>query len=355
MLKRILIVTGAVVLSLSLVSGLLVLASSAVVAVRASPALQAGCIPVTTDITTTQTWTGACYHVMTSTVAIQAGAILTISPSVASTGTLILFDPGARLYVYGSLQALGVPGRSITFTSVASQARCAWQGIGIDISSPDGTNRIQDSTIEYACIGISIGGARYIQILSNTIRYNGDGGSKDGGIGGITDWANIANNSIYSNSNGIVLNKSFYNTIYSNTVHDIDFYGILFVQEAATPGGGGNWITHNDIHDVISGGVRLEEGTFNQVLSNSIYLNRSGAVYLSGQTSTYVQYNHVFSNGGGSGYPAAVYVTGTGDLAVNEISYNVIHDRGQDAIEHTAGNTNPFTVMRNNALCSVSA
>ena len=376
MFKRISVLAGIVVFSLILVSGLLELSSGAEAAVRASPELQAGCIPVTSDITTTQTWTEACYQVMTSTVTVQPGVVLTILPI---TSTRVEFDLGSVLLVSGRLQALGAADRPITFTSAVSTTPCAWNGIIVPFGSQGA--RIEYSTIEYACSGVNIGGPQNIQILSSVFRYNGESDNVRGAaIIGITDYSVISGNVIYSSTNGVFLNKAFNNQIVGNTIHDMHQYGINFTAQLTTGqptvGGNNNVVANNLISNTtvalrfeigssnqVSGNsvysnsesVRLETGTSNQVLSNSIYSNSVGAIYLAGQGSASVQYNYVYSNGGGTGYPAAIYITGTPNLAVNDVSYNVIHDQYQDAILYTANNGNIGPMMTGNALCSVPA
>lgn len=396
MVKRILILAGIVAFGLSVVSGLIALSSETAPAVRAAPNLPADCTPVVFDIFTHTTWSDYCYRVMTSTVTIQPDVILTISPI---TSTRIEFESGAYLVVLGRLQALGEPSRPITFTSAFSTTPCSWSGIVLPFGSQGA--RIEHSTIEYACTGVTIGGVQSVQIVSNLFRYNGDGGSTGGAISGITDYSVITGNVIYNSTNGIVLNKAFSNQIVGNTIHDIQQYGINFTAQLTTGlptvGGDNNMIANNSISNALVGlrleigsynqvlsnsismnpggaafllnqdqaivrynriysngeGLRLETGSSNQVLSNSIYLNTGSAIYLSGQGSPVVQSNHVFSNGGGADYRAAIYISGTPDLATTIVSYNTVHDERQDALEYTANNNGIGSWAWNNALCSV--
>ena len=276
------------------------------------------CIIINSDITTNTTWSADCYHVTTNTVAIQPGAVLTIAPPVS--GTRIEFEAGTRLFVIGNLQALGDPAHPITFTSAGAQTPCTWQGIGVPINTQG--MRLQYSTIEYACTGVTSNDADQLIILSNTFRYLGNGGIFDGAIGGDTDNSTIANNTIYSSSNGIVLNESFGNTILHNTIYDVNGYGIGFIRQT-TSGGSNNTVGDNLIYRVRNA-LRLEDGSGNQVLTNSLTLNTDGAIYLDRQSLATVAYNHVYTNGGGTAYRGGIFITGSNSLPT--LQRNVVLD-----------------------------
>lgn len=306
------------------------------------------CITINSDITTNTTWSADCYHVTTNTVAIQPGAMLTIAPL---TGTRIEFEANTRLLVIGNLQALGDPAHPITFTSAGAQTPCAWQGIGVPINTQG--MRLQYSTIEYACAGVTSNDADQLIIMSNTFRYLGSGGIFDGAIGGDTDNSTIANNTIYSSSNGIVLNESFGNTILRNTIYDVGGYGVGLIRQT-TSGGSRNTIGDNVIYRTRHG-LHLEDGSNNQVLTNSLTLNTDGAVYLDRQGLSTVAYNHVYTNGGGPGYSAGIFITGTNSLPT--IQHNVVLDGSSDAVAFdtsTANSFNAAAVNNANALCAVS-
>jgi uncharacterized repeat protein (TIGR01451 family) len=307
------------------------------------------CIIINSDITTNTTWSADCYHVTTNTVAIQPGAVLTIAPPMS--GTRIEFEAGTRLLVIGNLQALGDPAHPITFTSAGAQTPCTWQGIGVPINTQG--MRLQYSTIEYACAGVTSNDADQLIILSNTFRYLGNGGIFDGAIGGDTDNSAIANNTIYSSSNGIVLNESFGNTLLHNTIYDINGYGIGFIRQT-TSGGSNNTVGDNLIYRVRNA-LRLEDGSGNQVFTNSLTLNTDGAIYLDRQSSASVTYNHVYTNGGGAAYRGGIFITGSNSLP--SIQRNVVLDNNSDAVAFDASTINNFNsaaVNPGNALCATS-
>jgi uncharacterized repeat protein (TIGR01451 family) len=328
---------------------------------RAVPQLPSACTEITSDIASDTTWTDACYHIPASTtIHVQTGVTLTIAPL---TSTQVNFDPSSELVVDGNLLSLGASDRPITFT--ATNPISGWYGLRV--SSGQHLFRIQYSTIEAACAAVNSEDSDYLEILTSSLRFNGDGsgractlaGNFGGAIGGDADSALIRNNTIYSSTNGLALNESFNNQIFDNTFRDISGYGVAFLQ--TTPGGvpvaGGN---DNEIsRNIISGtniGLRLERGTGNLVLSNSIYLNTSGAIYLAEQNSASIQYNHVYSNGGGVGYQASIFVTGTDSIPL--IQHNVLLDNTADALAFDANADNSFsllTVGRGNAFCSLPA
>ncbi|HSD85820.1 MAG TPA: right-handed parallel beta-helix repeat-containing protein, partial [Anaerolineae bacterium] len=313
--------------------------------VRANP-VQApeACITINTDVTTNTLWSADCYHVTTNTVAIQPGAILTIVPV---TSTRVEFEAGARLSVIGNLQVLGDPVRPVTFTSAVAQAPCAWEGIVV-ANNPRSLH-LQYSTVEYACTGVTSNDADELIIVSNTFRYLGNGGTFYGAIGGDTDNSTIANNTIYSSSNGIILNESSGNAILHNTIYDIDGYGIGFIRQTTT-GGNNNTVGDNLIYRTRNG-LRLEDGSGNQVLTNSLTLNTEGAIYLDLQGLTTVAYNHVYTNGGGAAYRGGIFITGTGSLPT--VRRNVVLDSVSDAVAVDASaalNTSQY-----NALCATAS
>ncbi|MCP4541434.1 MAG: DUF11 domain-containing protein, partial [Chloroflexi bacterium] len=319
--------------------------------------IPSGCI-VITEITASVTWTQPCYVVM-NTVRVPITAVLTISPL---TSTRVHVQKGAQIQVFGRLDAIGGPG-GITFTSIISSPELAdyWQGIFIDENAV-GT-RIQSATIQYARIGVDIDDTDNITITSNVFRHNGNGGSRDGAIGGDTDGSLIAHNHIYSCSRGIALHESHGNQILDNTIHDVELYGIIFIEDT-TFGGSGNYIADNTIHHCGKDGLRLERGYENIVSRNTIYQSvlltdtnpdPAGAIYLSNQAMLSVTHNHIYSNGRETNYPAALYIPQARlwSLYLN-VWHNVIHDEHTDAIEYSTedgGKTDPE--MTNNALCSV--
>jgi len=344
MSKRILALFGTVILSLMALSSLVRLMSSSVSVARADPV----CPQITSDIMTDTTWAGECYRVMSTTV-IQRDVALTISPPV--TGTRVEFMAGAQLQAFGYLYALGTSSRPITFTSAsAAPGPDAW--LGIELEAESGGDVIRYSVVEYARTGIRINNVKDLQIMSNTFRYNGDGTSLDGAISGITDRSNISYNRIYSNTNGIVLGKSYSNTLAANLIYNILRYGLAFTEQPGIPGGDDNQVIGNEIH-ACAVGLRLENGSDNKVFENMFYLNPDGAIHLSGQRSASVRYNYVYSNEGGSGYQAAIYMTGTPDPAP-DVAYNTIYEHN-DAIEYVAPSGDTAPRITNNALCSIPA
>ena len=351
MFKRIFVLMGTVSLGLAVLCGLLWLLIAPAQVIRAAPP-PPGCQVIDRDFDVITTLAGTCYHFVTDTVNILPGIVVTVAPPAG--GSTLYFSFNARVQVDGTFRALGQFDRPITFTSaLANPARGAWHGIIFVDGSDPLDDVIQYSTIEYALAAIQSGDEDNILILSNTFRYNGGASSLAGAIMGDTDNSTIRNNVVYSNSNGIVLNESFGNQIISNVVHTIDHYGVRFAQ-SGTQGGWNNTIQENEIYWTglagDGGGLRLETGSDNQVLSNSVYLNSGAAIYLLDQTSAEVQHNYVYENNG-SGYPAGIYVTGTAQMGA--MSYNVISDTTAEAVEFDVGTGGILQASSNNALCSL--
>ncbi len=387
MVRKSLILTGTVLLALGAIIALFAFLSPPTTKTYAAP--PPGCQPITQDIISHTIWSAPCYEIMTTTVTINPGIVLTISPT--GTGTSIYFQTGTRLQVEGNLQALGTASRPITFTASDPTAGspCGGQGrwLGIIFGTSSIHNRIQHTLIEYACTGIAPSGSTNEDdgdwILSNTLRYNGGTGAFNGGIGGDIDYSEIRYNTIYSCSDGIILNEGSHNTMSDNVIRDIADTGLHLIR-GGTGGGNYNTISHNDIYNCAGAGIqvedshyneitnnavyqcgaegiRLDTGSSNQVLSNTIHSTMltasrfGGAVSLLQQNGMQFRGNHLYNNGGGSGYQAAVYVGATPDYAIHQIAANVIHNQANDAIEYAASNGNAGLIAQNNALCSIGA
>ncbi|HNT75417.1 MAG TPA: right-handed parallel beta-helix repeat-containing protein, partial [Anaerolineae bacterium] len=359
MLRRILL-TGAVVMLLTgvLLGGWYLLSAPAEVQAATPPPT---CQAVDQDIAMNVTWSQACYRVITNTVSVLAGAKLTISP-----GTIVYFDAGSRLRVAqdGGLSAVGTVNAPILFTSSApspTEAPCDWEGILIESDAGPGVH-IEYAVVEYACGGVNCGGRRGLTLAHNVFRYNGnpDPVNRGGAIIGDTDDSLIEENLIHDCEYGILLNESGYNTVRDNQIHTITEAGIALLA-GGIGGGSNNLIELNAIYDCGADGIRLEDGSSNQVLSNTLYSTMiasshwGGAVSLFRQSGAQLRGNHVYHNGGGSGYQASVYVSATPDFANNQISANVLYNQENDTIEYAADNGNAGLIAQNNALCALAA
>ena len=104
------------------------------------------------------------YTIATTTV-VQANTTLTIEPGVTVRGSIST----SRIYVYGTLAALGTPEQPITFTGVGD---AGW--FGLDISS-DGTGLLTHCLIERANTGIYQHGAGTIALTDCTVRNGSTG------------------------------------------------------------------------------------------------------------------------------------------------------------------------------------
>ncbi len=126
MFKKGLTLTGTILLALGIWLALSVFLLPPETMVQAAP--PPGCIRVDQDVSTDTTWDAPCYEIMTTTVTIIPGAVLTIAPP--ASGTAVYFDTGARLQVEGNLQVLGTDSRPITFTACRKSLRRARAVVG---------------------------------------------------------------------------------------------------------------------------------------------------------------------------------------------------------------------------------
>ncbi len=92
-------------------------------------------------ITQSTTWdVGGSPYVLTSDVTVNPGVTLTIAPGVTVQG-----GDNVELKVQGDLQALGIPGQPITFTSVSDSGGGQWAGLVFD----GGAGRLRHATVRY--------------------------------------------------------------------------------------------------------------------------------------------------------------------------------------------------------------
>jgi hypothetical protein len=79
---------------------------------------------------------------------VPAGRTLTVAP-----GVTVMADRGIELLVQGHLEAVGMPSRPITFTSVANTGNNGWTGLAFD----GGTGHLDHTTVRYGGDGNSLG------------------------------------------------------------------------------------------------------------------------------------------------------------------------------------------------------
>ena len=285
-----------------------------------------GCETIDADISSpTEVWNLArapCYRITTSTVAIQAGAWLTIE-----AGVEVYFDTGARLQISqnAGLTAIGTDLAPILFTSAITtgeETRCDWNGIIVN-SEFGPPVRIEHSIIEYACVGVDPGGRRNLSISQNEFRYNGD--TVGGAIVGDADDSSISHNTIYSCQNGIVLNEAGDNELRNNLIYTIDHDGIAFVG-GGVGGGARNLITSNTIHHCGDRGIRMEDGADNNITANTIHHCGDAGVIIDDQSNLLLEDNLITSNALDIGALAGIVITNTSQNVV--LNSNQILDNG---------------------------
>lgn len=167
---------------------------------------------------------------------VQSTATFTIRP-----GTQVLFDAGAKLQVYGTLDAQGEVGNRITFTSnKPSPAKGDWYGIKFQNSSVDADCIVKYADIEYATYGIYAYRANP-RIEYNNVSYTTRGvycryaspkifdntiSNSDYGIYLYSSSPDIKANLIEHNTRGIWANGSNYLlTIRDNKIEGDDVFG----------------------------------------------------------------------------------------------------------------------------------
>ncbi len=169
---------------------------------------------IDTDITENVTWTkDKSPYVVTTPITVVIGGILTIEP-----GTIVKFENGAEIKVYGTLKAEGTEQEKINFTSskddtiggdtnIDESMTIAesgdWQGVTIDSISTD--NILNNIVSRYSYYGLS---------LKNT-RFSSDGFNTDQQIMinnsyGTFDKLSVPRIDLYNKSN-VTINNSLIN------------------------------------------------------------------------------------------------------------------------------------------------
>ncbi len=288
---------GCRLLGLALGLGVLLIAGLVLVT---PPVVRGATIIVDADIAPPGvTWTtGNTYIVVTSTVSVLPGAVLTIEH-----GVIVKFDPNSRLFVQGQLRALGTATSGITFTAhTTAPVRGFWNGILVANNSDD--NELRYCLVEYASTGLGFGDSNGNLVTHCVFRHHGDGGdtSSGGAITGVPDDTDVLYSIFYDNELGIRFQKAFNIRILHNTIHDCDAYGIGFIEgTGGEPGGGSSFIENNTITECGAEGLRLERTTSMVVRDNTIRGNVGHGIYASQQSSLFVRNNVVRNNGGDGG------------------------------------------------------
>ena len=268
-------------------------------ALATPPVVYGATVIVNADIAANTTWTtGNTYVVVTSTVSVLPGAVLTIEH-----GVTVKFDPDSRLFVQGQLRALGTATSGITFTAnTTAPVRGFWNGILVANNSDD--NELRYCLVEYASTGLSFGDSNGNMVTHCTFRHNGDGGdtSSGGAITGVPDDTDVLYSTFYDNELGVRFQKAFNDRMLHNTIRDCDAFGIGFIEgTGGEPGGGSSFIEGNTITRCGAEGIRLERTTSMVLRDNTIRYNTGHGIYASQQSSLFVLNNVVRDNGGDGG------------------------------------------------------
>ncbi|MEW6104471.1 MAG: NosD domain-containing protein, partial [bacterium] len=282
-------------------------------------------------------------YIATDTVYVSNGIKLTIEP-----GVIIRFATDTSLICYGTLNAIGTPLGTITFTSdQATHTTGHWKGIKLSGSGANGS-KINYCDIGYAKQAVYLENASSITITYNYIHDNkGDNGTgwppPPGGVGcGIylSDSNNniIATNTVKNNRGGqgggggwpsspggrggngcgIYLYFSGSNTLVAN---------IIFNMEG---GSGGNGDTGGDGYGGTGGigcGIFLDNSNYNYSAFNILYGNKGGK---GGDSPKYWE-----SSGGKGGIGCGIYISNSHNnvLLQNYISKS---ERGERGVGDTA-------------------
>jgi uncharacterized repeat protein (TIGR01451 family) len=376
-------------LSLAMVCGILILLGGMAMPATAAPLWDT---TVNSDILVDTTWylTGSPYIIVTNTVSVLNGAVLTIEPGVE-----VQFQNGAQLQIPdGRLAAIGSSTQPITFTAQSTPVRGSWEGIIFGTNAK--TSTIQYATIEYARAAIQVNtGQAPFYVYSSTIRYVGnfDGDPTTGGaIVGEPDASYFRYNRVYSSEVGIYLSKAGSNWIQDNQIYDIDAYGVGLVPSLGT-NSSNNHIVDNRIYDCRDDAIRMlglgpGAKAAGNIVSGNVISNTNGeAVYAVDQTllditdnlihktaltttlgtggtgsnqaavaliradNLDVTGNQIYDNGGGGGvYEGAVLIEDT-DSAFLTFEDNLIRDDQTSGIVYAGSNTATIQTIHNNAIC----
>lgn len=224
-------------------------------------------------------WNKNTVYNIVGNITIVSGNTLTIEP-----GTLIQFEKGCKLFVYGKLDCQGTMEENIVFTSAESTKYSGdWGGVFIYGSN---TSVIIHTILEYA--GSESESKAIVNVensgkleISDCIVRNSERGGIYVQFGGT---AQVKNNFTTNMSRGILCNYGSTANISGNNVTHCTFYGISGSSENAT-------IVYNDISQCEIGIMSEANITISR---NVIHNNKMGVYPRGGQTPKY--YNNTFVN-----------------------------------------------------------
>jgi len=237
--------------------------------------------------------------VVSNDVTVLQNRTLTIEPGVE-----VRFGGWFSIYIQGKLTAIGTADKNIVFTSNKKDPETGdWNTLlftGLE------TSTLTHCLIEYAASAVTVDSG-HLQMESNTIMYNsGDGVRILGGV------VNVENTQIRDNNgNGIFVIDCDQVVIRSNTIQsNVD--GILLNKTSINVD-----ISQNVISSNTQSGIHLAANVYSNtiILHNTISSNKWG-FYITGEVSTYITNNSISYN------TVGVLYTQTQD---HEFHYNDIY------------------------------
>ncbi|MBU0568981.1 right-handed parallel beta-helix repeat-containing protein, partial [bacterium] len=279
---------------------------------------------VSGTITSNTNWTQAnSPYIATDTVTVANGVVLTIEP-----GVTVRFATETSLICYGTLNAVGTPLGTITFTSSqTTPAAGDWKGINLSGSGATGS-QISYCDIRYAKQAVYLENVSNVEISYNTIREtkgdNGVSSSYNGKMGVgvylISSNRNVIKRNVVSKTKGGI---GYTPGSFATGGRGGDAFGIYLYQS------GSNTVSENSILDTQAGEAGVSDYGGNGGDAFGIYLYQSGSNTVSkngliniqggkGGNGGWDSYYYVHRRGGSGGSAFGMYLYQSGSITINE-------------------------------------
>ena len=161
---------------------------------------------------------------------------------------------------------------------------------------------VRNNTVYGNTNGIVLVNTSYSQVINNSVMYNNATGLTGTGGNGISITSSfedyVGGNNVSKNSNcGVILERSYNNTLVNNSVYENEGSGIFLGGGITIYSSKFNMLYNNSVLYSAANGIYLFNSSSNQVLKNWVRHNYMDGIVLSKSSENRVTGNNIVSNG----------------------------------------------------------